>query len=107
MKNRTYKKIFTDEGKLNELLEKLKNGESPTSLARFYHCDHSSIIFQRDKHFGKQKRITKNIACERDTFRFIPCSLPVPETFGEKINKGKTYAEYLAVFNKRLEKFNF
>lgn len=105
--NRTYKKIFCDKNLLNEMLEKLKNGESPTSLARFYHCDHSSIFYQRDKHLGKLKKIIKNIACKRDTFRFIPQSLPIHETFGEKINRGKTYAEYVTIQNKRLEKYNF
>src|SRR3990167_6884614 len=44
------KKLFLDEEKLQEMLELRKGGWSYNALAKKYGCDHTSIIYQCQKH---------------------------------------------------------
>lgn len=53
-----YKKIFQDQNKVVELLKLRSEGYSMERLARYFHCDHTSIMYQLRKRLGETK--TKN-----------------------------------------------
>ena len=94
---KTYVKLFRDEKVLQEMLELVKQGHSYAFLSRKFECDRSSILYQARKH--KIERLVKIVNPKS------PKSYPQDgRTFklkdyyvenGEKINKGKTYAEYV------------
>lgn len=48
----TYKRLFRDKGKLNELIELLKGPAHYTDIARHFECDHSTI-----KHWAEKLRM--------------------------------------------------
>lgn len=99
--------VFSDKDKLIEMLALRRSGWTFESLAELYSCDRSSLRYQCRKY---------QIFPHKTRFHFNPHSLEVfdPKRIitsvlievypidtqwtiidGEKINKGKSYAEYL------------
>lgn len=50
-----YKKIFQDQSKVAELLKLRSEGYSMERLARYFRCDHTSIMYQLKKRLVETK----------------------------------------------------
>jgi hypothetical protein len=107
--NRTFKKIFqTNPALLEEMLELRKSNPilwTYSALGRKYGTDHTVIMnwckkkgLVIDKTINSGRNIKRNI----DHTSIILQSLPVRETFGEKINGGVMYQTYISREKKRL-----
>lgn len=95
------KKIFNDQNKLNMMLNLRMMGYSEGLLAFLFHCDEDSIKRLCKKYFivpGKARismffifSILKTLPVtpQEDNDRWATID-------GERINRGKTYADYLA-----------
>jgi hypothetical protein len=104
------------------MLEKLRNNQSLTSIAKEYGVDHSTISYHKQKHgiegmanSGRPKlppkppktpkpkaEKAKPIVYVRDR-KFYPLE---DVLLGDKINVGKSYAEYVEEDRKRREKLS-
>lgn len=95
------KKIFLDKSKLYEMLNLRRSGYALTTLAIMYDCDISSIRYQCDKFYVQP--IDETYTLERIISQVLP--KPEPVTYkvvnNERINLGKSYAEYLIPIEKR------
>lgn len=84
------KTIFKDNKKLVQMLNLRRCGYSTTFLAAIYGCDHTSILFQCNKF---------NVEPMNDVYSLEQILRQILPTFkyqgGERINVGKSYAEYL------------
>lgn len=106
---RTYVRVFDDIDKLREMLELRKKGYSFLKLANIYNVDHSSIIYQVQKHRVIQPLGIKKVRLVKKGI--IPTLADIKQSMenleyekGERINPGKSYKEYLKDEEKR--KFN-
>lgn len=90
--NRTYKRVFDDKEKLQKMLVLRDVGWSYNALAIRFNVDHSSIIYQCQKHkelFNQPDKLTiykKDALKEKYKYK---------DLLNERICKGKNYAEYL------------
>lgn len=101
------KKIFLDKPTLYRMLNLRKTGLTVTTLAIMFNCDYSSIRAQCDK-YGIEpleevwpERITGGMVygIERIIAEIIPhyqTQTNYKVVNGERINLGKSYAEYIA-----------
>lgn len=91
------KKLFLDRDKLTQMINLRRNGLTVTTLAIMFGCDYSSIRAQCDK-YGIVPRVDVIYGIERIIAQIIPHYIQ-SKTFkvvnGEKINLGKSYAEYV------------
>lgn len=92
------KKIFLDKPTLYRMLNLRKTGLTVTTLAFMFNCDYSSIRAQCDKYgivphdeiYGIERIIAQIIPLYLQETRYKVVN-------GEKINLGRSYAEYMAI----------
>lgn len=111
--------IFDDPQVLQEMLDLRKQGVGLSELGRHYGVDHSTIYYHSQRHGivgdreGKRQptavitRITASgVIVEAGTPRRVVVSMQstavLTDWNGEVLNKGKTYAEYVA-YTRRIE----
>src|SRR3990167_3187257 len=99
------RRIFRDKEKYAELVKLLKDGHSFSSIARHFGVDHTSVIW----HARKLGYLSKG----KGGFKRTKERVPLPELppkiikdtrhplLREKVAEGKTYAGYLAEYNKK------
>ena len=98
----TFTKIFNSKVNVDKAIEMLNAGYSYYKIAKYFHCDKSSIMaFHRRKKkegikFKKNRVFTLTIS-----FTDKPIFYPPPT---EKINEGKSYGEYLEGYIKKRDK---
>ena len=98
-----YKKIFQNPALLNEMLKDRRNGMSYRELGRKYNCDHSSCVHWCMK-MGLPKIQAGRKTLEETKYEPICITRGMETKFenveqnftNEKLNDGKSYAEYLA-----------
>lgn len=82
------------------MLAAYKKGHSAKSLGAEYGVDHSSIIYQVQKHKcwrGHARRYTRKLVTMRKMTKRVAKQVEnVPTDVGESVNAGKSYAEYMA-----------
>lgn len=110
----TYTKVFRDYNLLTEMLSLRAVGSSYMALGEKYGVDHSSIVYQCQKH-GVIASMTQEIIVmktepkERMVHVFKPAPLIdgvwAKDENGEKINVGRTYEEYIKIQNDRKNSF--
>src|SRR3990167_1525065 len=99
-------KIFRDKVKYEELVKMIEEGIPYMTIAKYFSCDHSSIIWHARKlgvkaNGGKPRSPikVKHQSHPRNQ-RYFPLKDVYIEN-GERINLGKTYQEYLDIEQKR------
>ena len=102
-----YKKIFKDKKKLAKMLAYYKEGYGMSELGRKYGVDHTSILYQIQKH--NVVRIGKPKTFEQPKEKPLPL-IPLRPKFKQSkydnvinapINKGHDYEHYLELTQKR------
>lgn len=84
-------RLFKDKEKYDELMQMLERRETYKSIARHFHCDHTSIVY-----WARKCGIPpKNQIVVIRTRIYIDTQHPILQK--EKLNPGKkSYADYLA-----------
>src|SRR3990167_1494325 len=109
---KTYEKIFRDKKKLREMLKLFKAKNSVASIARYFHCDRSSISHQLTKNQIPKIKPTKKLETETEYQMEYPKNMKdkTLEDFyenGEKILSGlPSYQDYINAEKLRLERAN-
>lgn len=85
----SYKKIFKDKEKINELLRLRRSNPvmSIEALARYFECDHSSIIYQLKKnvHGYKKQSAQRHIIIMRSKAGHCPvCDMMLDSEYHKK-----------------------
>lgn len=101
--NRTYKRVFDDKKKLQEMLTLCDAGWSDKALAIRFNCDHSSVIYQRRKHGVVKRKSTFKITHLRELNK-KKSNHKYADLLEEELNQGHNYKEYLEKENKRTTK---
>ena len=101
-----YIKVFKDKKKLAKMLAYYKEGYGMSELGRKYGVDHTSILYQIQKH--NVVRIGKPKTFDEQGQKRIPLVPPPPpkqskyeKTINAPINKGHDYEHYLELTQKR------
>ena len=104
---KTYEKIFRDKKKLREMLKLFKAKNSVASIARYFHCDRSSISHQLTKNQIPKIKPTKKLETEYQT-EYPPNmkARPLKDFYenDERILPGHPYSWYLAQEELRKQK---
>lgn len=100
-------RVFKDPAKYQELVELLNAKASYLSIARHFHCDHTSVIYWARK-IGIpviEKPIEMNLIIEHR--KSIPDKEhPIlKEARFERVNLGKNYADYQRELKERGQRF--
>ena len=93
-------RTFRNKEKKDELIKLIKDGYSDSSIARYFHIDHTSIFYHRKQLLINTIGI-KEIKIKPPEELVIPVVDTTHPLLREPVNKGKTYAGYLAEERKR------
>lgn len=107
--------VFDDVAKLNEMLNRRMMGEGVAKLGAMYGVDHSTIIYHCKRSGmqfpGKHDNIVVSSGIIAISIGGMGIRRPIQSTQpdlidfdGDRINPGKTYAEYVAEDIKRRKK---
>ena len=108
-----YTKVFRNYDLLTEMLTLRALGSSFMALGEKYGVDHSSIVYQCQKHsvvamMTQSIMVMKTEPKEKIVYSYKPAPLVDgvwANQEGEKINVGRSYQEYLEIENRRKNSF--